>query len=250
MSFFLSEAVVCKASISAFNTSFVKNITAHNKEIKPAHTQVASQVPPQTPSSRIPPQASSHRGPPQAPSSRLPPQVPAGAPPQASPRRAPPQTPSSGAPSQASSHRGPPQTPSSGAPPQASPRRGPPQAPSSRVPPQAPAGAPPKAAPSGAPAKAPSSRVPPQAPAGAPPKPHAQASTKEPQGSGNETQHRHPTPAAKVVGHLYGVFQLSDQLACDPGMIPSLNVCNITCSGECFSYCPVKIQGASNKVNV
>ncbi len=253
MSFFLSEAVVCKASISAFNTSFVKNITAHNKEIKSAQAppQVASQVPPQTPSSGAPPQASPRRGPPQAPSSRIPPQVPAGAPPkdappgappQASPRRGPPQTPSSGAPPQASPRRGPPQTPSSGAPPQASPRRGPPQTPSS--------GAPPQASPRRGPPQAPSSRVPPQAPAGAPPKPYAQASTKEPQGSGNETQHPHLTPAAKVVGHLYGVFQLSDQLACDSGVIPSLNVCNITCSGECFSYCTVKIQRTSNNVNV
>ncbi|KTF79465.1 hypothetical protein cypCar_00028067 [Cyprinus carpio] len=39
-----------------------------------------------------------------------------------------------------------------------------------------------------------------------------------------------PTIAAKDVEHLYGVFQLSDQLACDSGMIPSHNVCNMTCS--------------------
>ncbi|XP_016145394.1 lysozyme C, milk isozyme-like [Sinocyclocheilus grahami] len=35
---------------------------------------------------------------------------------------------------------------------------------------------------------------------------------------------RHP------VWHLYGVFQLSDQLACDSGMNPSLNVCNTSCT--------------------
>ncbi|XP_056090302.1 lysozyme C, milk isozyme-like [Rhinichthys klamathensis goyatoka] len=29
---------------------------------------------------------------------------------------------------------------------------------------------------------------------------------------------------------LYGVFQLSDQLACDSGMMPSLNVCEMSCS--------------------
>uniref|UniRef100_A0A9J8BC03 lysozyme n=1 Tax=Cyprinus carpio carpio TaxID=630221 RepID=A0A9J8BC03_CYPCA len=33
-----------------------------------------------------------------------------------------------------------------------------------------------------------------------------------------------------AVRHLYGVFQLSDQWACDSGMNPSLNVCNMTCS--------------------
>ncbi|XP_016358120.1 lysine-rich arabinogalactan protein 19 [Sinocyclocheilus anshuiensis] len=208
----LISRLVCKASISAFNTSFVKNTTVHNKEMKPAQAppQVASQVPPQAPSS--------------------------GAPPQASPRRGPPQAPSSGAPPQASPHRGPPQAPSSGAPPQASPRRGPPQAPPSGAPPKVPqSGVPPKVPPSGSPPKlppsgAPSSRLPPQAPAGAPPKHYAQAPTKGPRGSGHETQQPRPTTAAKVVGHLYGVFQLSDQLACDSGMIPSLNVCNMTCS--------------------
>ncbi|XP_077102015.1 alpha-lactalbumin-like [Siphateles boraxobius] len=29
---------------------------------------------------------------------------------------------------------------------------------------------------------------------------------------------------------LYGVFQLSDQVACDSGMMPSLNVCKMSCS--------------------
>ncbi|XP_016396315.1 wiskott-Aldrich syndrome protein homolog 1 [Sinocyclocheilus rhinocerous] len=172
----LIARLVCKASISAFNTSFVKNTTVHNKEMKPAQAppQVASQVPPQAPSS--------------------------GAPPQASPRRGPPQAPSSGAP---------PKVLQSGAPP--------------KVPPS---GSPPKLPPSGAP----SSRLPPQAPAGAPPKHYAQAPTKGPRGSGHETQQPRPTTAAKDVRHLYGMFQLSDQLACDSGMIPSLNVCNMTCS--------------------
>ncbi|XP_016119429.1 uncharacterized protein [Sinocyclocheilus grahami] len=128
----LITRLVCKASSSAFNTSFVKNTTVHNKEMKP------SQAPPQA-ASQIPPKAPSSGGPPQAPSSRLPP----------------------------------------------------------------------------------------QAPAGATPKPHAHAPTKGPQGSGHETQ---PNTATKVVRHLYGVFQLSDQWACDSGMNPSLNVCNTTCS--------------------
>ncbi|XP_016361940.1 uncharacterized protein LOC107703730 [Sinocyclocheilus anshuiensis] len=141
----LITRLVCKASSSAFNTSFVKNTMVHNKEMKP------SQAPPQA-ASQIPPKA---------PSSGAPPQAPAGAP----------------------SRRGPPQ--------------------------------------------APSSRLPPQAPAGAPPKPHAHAPTKGPQGSGHETQ---PNTATKVVRHLYGVFQLSDQWACDSGMNSSLNVCNTTCS--------------------
>ncbi|XP_052399682.1 uncharacterized protein LOC127946877 [Carassius gibelio] len=131
--------LVCKASSSAFNTSFVKNATDHNKEMKP------SQAPPQDAS----------QGPLQA---------------------------SAGAPS----------------------RRGPPQAPSSRLPPQA--------------------------PAEAPPKHHEQVPSKRPQGPGHETQHPQPTTATDAVRHLYGVFQLSDQLACDSGMRLSLNVCNMTCS--------------------
>ncbi|KAK7165733.1 hypothetical protein R3I93_005724 [Phoxinus phoxinus] len=34
----------------------------------------------------------------------------------------------------------------------------------------------------------------------------------------------------RPVWQLYGVFQLSDQLACDSGMMPSRNVCNMSCS--------------------
>ncbi|XP_048051438.1 lysozyme C, milk isozyme-like [Megalobrama amblycephala] len=37
-------------------------------------------------------------------------------------------------------------------------------------------------------------------------------------------------PKAPVIQQLYGVFQLSDQLACDSGMKTSLNVCNMSCS--------------------
>uniref|UniRef100_A0A8C2INI1 lysozyme n=1 Tax=Cyprinus carpio TaxID=7962 RepID=A0A8C2INI1_CYPCA len=62
---------------------------------------------------------------------------------------------------------------------------------------------------------------------GAPPKPHAQVPTKGPQGSDHETR---PNTDTNAVRHLYGVFQLSDQWACDSGMNPSLNVCNMTCS--------------------
>uniref|UniRef100_A0A8C2F8Z1 lysozyme n=1 Tax=Cyprinus carpio TaxID=7962 RepID=A0A8C2F8Z1_CYPCA len=51
--------------------------------------------------------------------------------------------------------------------------------------------------------------------------------TKGPQGSDHETR---PNTATNAVRHLYGVFQLSDQWACDSGMNPSLNVCNMTCS--------------------
>ncbi|XP_026128168.1 sperm acrosome-associated protein 5 [Carassius auratus] len=39
-----------------------------------------------------------------------------------------------------------------------------------------------------------------------------------------------PNTTQRPVWHLYGVFQLSDQLACDSGMNPSINVCNTTCS--------------------
>lgn len=41
-----------------------------------------------------------------------------------------------------------------------------------------------------------------------------------------------PNTTRRPVWHLYGVFQLSDQLACDSGMNPSLNVCNTSCTGE------------------
>ncbi|CAM4471383.1 unnamed protein product [Leuciscus chuanchicus] len=34
----------------------------------------------------------------------------------------------------------------------------------------------------------------------------------------------------RPVRQLYGMFQLSDQLACDSGMMPSLNVCKMSCS--------------------
>ncbi|XP_056090304.1 lysozyme C-like [Rhinichthys klamathensis goyatoka] len=34
----------------------------------------------------------------------------------------------------------------------------------------------------------------------------------------------------RPVWQLYGVFQLSDQQACDSGMMPSLNVCKMSCS--------------------
>uniref|UniRef100_A0A8C1NG44 lysozyme n=1 Tax=Cyprinus carpio TaxID=7962 RepID=A0A8C1NG44_CYPCA len=46
-------------------------------------------------------------------------------------------------------------------------------------------------------------------------------------GSDHETR---PNTDTNAVRHLYGVFQLSDQWACDSGMNPSLNVCNMTCS--------------------
>ncbi|XP_016361911.1 lysozyme C-like [Sinocyclocheilus anshuiensis] len=39
-----------------------------------------------------------------------------------------------------------------------------------------------------------------------------------------------PNTTQRPVRHLYGVFQLSDQLACDSGMNPSLNVCNTSCT--------------------
>uniref|UniRef100_A0A8C1NJR5 Lysozyme n=1 Tax=Cyprinus carpio TaxID=7962 RepID=A0A8C1NJR5_CYPCA len=39
-----------------------------------------------------------------------------------------------------------------------------------------------------------------------------------------------PNTTRRPVWHLYGVFQLSDQLACDSGMNPSLNVCNTSCT--------------------
>ncbi|XP_048051441.1 uncharacterized protein LOC125271408 isoform X2 [Megalobrama amblycephala] len=99
-----------------------------------------------------------------------------------------------------------------------------------------PAQAPPQAPPQ-APAKAPSRvppqtppQAPPQAPSKIPPKPHAQAPTKGPQVPDHKTKHPKLNATAKVSGQLYGVFQLSDQLACDSGMMPSLNVCNMSCS--------------------
>ncbi|XP_052401017.1 uncharacterized protein LOC127948563 isoform X14 [Carassius gibelio] len=185
----LIARLVCKASFSAFNTSFVQNTAVHN-EMMPAQypPQVASQVPPQAPPSGAPPQASPHRGPPKAPSSRVLPQAPAGSPPKVPPSGAPTKVPPSGSP---------PKVPPFGAP--------------SKVPPS---GSPPKIPPSGSPPKVP--------PSGSPPKvlPSGAQSSSKP----------HPTTAAKDAGHLYGVFQLRDQLVCDSGMIPSQNVCNMTCS--------------------
>ncbi|XP_052401015.1 uncharacterized protein LOC127948563 isoform X12 [Carassius gibelio] len=194
----LIARLVCKASFSAFNTSFVQNTAVHN-EMMPAQypPQVASQVPPQAPPSGAPPQASPHRGPPKAPSSRVLPQAPAGSPPKVPPSGAPTKVPPSGSP---------PKVPPSGAP--------------TKVPPS---GSPHKVPPSGAPSKIPPSGSPPKVPpSGSPPKvlPSGAQSSSKP----------HPTTAAKDAGHLYGVFQLRDQLVCDSGMIPSQNVCNMTCS--------------------
>ncbi|XP_052401019.1 uncharacterized protein LOC127948563 isoform X16 [Carassius gibelio] len=176
----LIARLVCKASFSAFNTSFVQNTAVHN-EMMPAQypPQVASQVPPQAPPSGAPPQASPHRGPPKAPSSRVLPQAPAGSPPKVPPSGAPTKVPPSGSPHKVPPFGAPSKVPPSGSPP--------------KVPPS---GSPPKVLPSG-----------------------AQSSSKP-----------HPTTAAKDAGHLYGVFQLRDQLVCDSGMIPSQNVCNMTCS--------------------
>ncbi|XP_043102323.1 vegetative cell wall protein gp1 [Puntigrus tetrazona] len=188
---------VCKANTSAFNTSFVKNITAQNNEMNPA-------------------QAS------QAPSSGGPPQAPAGSPHKDAP---------SGSPHKVPTSRAPPKVPTSRDPPKVSTSRDPPKVPTSRSPPKVPSfGSPPKVPTSRAPPKDPSSRLPPHDPTGAPPKPDKSALTKRPEGSSYETKQPHPSAAGKVVGHLYGVFQLSDQVACDSGTIPSLNVCNITCS--------------------
>ncbi|XP_052401016.1 uncharacterized protein LOC127948563 isoform X13 [Carassius gibelio] len=185
----LIARLVCKASFSAFNTSFVQNTAVHN-EMMPAQypPQVASQVPPQAPPSGAPPQASPHRGPPKAPSSRVLPQAPAGSPPKVPPSGAPTKVPPSGAPTKV--------------PPSGSPHKVPPSGAPSKIPPS---GSPPKVPPSGSPPKV--------LPSG------AQSSSKP-----------HPTTAAKDAGHLYGVFQLRDQLVCDSGMIPSQNVCNMTCS--------------------
>ncbi|XP_058650850.1 lysozyme C-1 [Onychostoma macrolepis] len=45
-----------------------------------------------------------------------------------------------------------------------------------------------------------------------------------------ESKHLNIPAARRPVWNLYGVFQLSDQLACDSGMNPSLNVCNTSCT--------------------
>ncbi|XP_052401014.1 uncharacterized protein LOC127948563 isoform X11 [Carassius gibelio] len=203
----LIARLVCKASFSAFNTSFVQNTAVHN-EMMPAQypPQVASQVPPQAPPSGAPPQASPHRGPPKAPSSRVLPQAPAGSPPKVPPSGAPTKVPPSGSPPKVPPFGAPSKVPPSG-----SPHKVPPFGAPSKVPPS---GSPPKIPPSGSPPKVP--------PSGSPPKvlPSGAQSSSKP----------HPTTAAKDAGHLYGVFQLRDQLVCDSGMIPSQNVCNMTCS--------------------
>ncbi|XP_052401009.1 uncharacterized protein LOC127948563 isoform X6 [Carassius gibelio] len=212
----LIARLVCKASFSAFNTSFVQNTAVHN-EMMPAQypPQVASQVPPQAPPSGAPPQASPHRGPPKAPSSRVLPQAPAGSPPKVPPSGAPTKVPPSGSP-----HKVPPFGAPSKVPPSGSPPKVPPSGAPTKVPPS---GSPHKVPPSGAPSKIPPSGSPPKVPpSGSPPKvlPSGAQSSSKP----------HPTTAAKDAGHLYGVFQLRDQLVCDSGMIPSQNVCNMTCS--------------------
>ncbi|XP_052401010.1 uncharacterized protein LOC127948563 isoform X7 [Carassius gibelio] len=212
----LIARLVCKASFSAFNTSFVQNTAVHN-EMMPAQypPQVASQVPPQAPPSGAPPQASPHRGPPKAPSSRVLPQAPAGSPPKVPPSGAPTKVPPSGSPPKVPPFGAPSKVPPSGSPPKVPPSGAP-----TKVPPS---GSPHKVPPSGAPSKIPPSGSPPKVPpSGSPPKvlPSGAQSSSKP----------HPTTAAKDAGHLYGVFQLRDQLVCDSGMIPSQNVCNMTCS--------------------
>ncbi|XP_052401012.1 uncharacterized protein LOC127948563 isoform X9 [Carassius gibelio] len=212
----LIARLVCKASFSAFNTSFVQNTAVHN-EMMPAQypPQVASQVPPQAPPSGAPPQASPHRGPPKAPSSRVLPQAPAGSPPKVPPSGAPTKVPPSGSPPKVPPSGSPHKVPPSGAPTKVPPFGAP-----SKVPPS---GSPHKVPPFGAPSKVPPSGSPPKVPpSGSPPKvlPSGAQSSSKP----------HPTTAAKDAGHLYGVFQLRDQLVCDSGMIPSQNVCNMTCS--------------------
>ncbi|XP_052401011.1 uncharacterized protein LOC127948563 isoform X8 [Carassius gibelio] len=212
----LIARLVCKASFSAFNTSFVQNTAVHN-EMMPAQypPQVASQVPPQAPPSGAPPQASPHRGPPKAPSSRVLPQAPAGSPPKVPPSGAPTKVPPSGSPPKVPPSGSPHKVPPSGAP-----TKVPPSGAPTKVPPS---GSPHKVPPSGAPSKIPPSGSPPKVPpSGSPPKvlPSGAQSSSKP----------HPTTAAKDAGHLYGVFQLRDQLVCDSGMIPSQNVCNMTCS--------------------
>ncbi|XP_073697607.1 uncharacterized protein [Garra rufa] len=243
----LITRLVCKASSLAFNTSSVKNTRVHNNETKPSQTL------PQDPmfgaqprARRAPPQAPAG-APPKSPLSGAPPQAPAGAPPKSPLSGAPPQAAASQATPQAllvgtppQAHRASPQAPS-GAPPRA--RRSPPKSPPARAPPQASARAPPKSPPSGAPPQATPSQATPQAllfgapprarrappkspPAGAPP----QASARAPPKSPPSRPHESVSTTTKVVGHLYGVFELSDQVACNSGMMPSLNVCNMTCS--------------------
>ncbi|XP_052401003.1 uncharacterized protein LOC127948563 isoform X1 [Carassius gibelio] len=248
----LIARLVCKASFSAFNTSFVQNTAVHN-EMMPAQypPQVASQVPPQAPPSGAPPQASPHRGPPKAPSSRVLPQAPAGSPPKVPPSGAPTKVPPSGSPPKVPPSGSPHKVPPSGAPtkvppfgapskvpPSGSPHKVPPFGAPSKVPPS---GSPPKVPPSGAPTKVPPSgsphKVPPSGapskipPSGSPPKVPPSGSPPKVLPSGAQSSSKpHPTTAAKDAGHLYGVFQLRDQLVCDSGMIPSQNVCNMTCS--------------------
>lgn len=45
--------------------------------------------------------------------------------------------------------------------------------------------------------------------------------------------------------YLYGLFQLSDHVICANGSTPSLNLCQINCSGE-FNKCDLSKQNMKN----
>ncbi|XP_056312455.1 uncharacterized protein LOC130224462 [Danio aesculapii] len=193
----LIARLVCMANSTAFNTSSVKVIALNNKQKRSAPN-------PAKPPAQDPAHAVAHN------TSKDPPHNASKAPPHAAPSKAPAHL-ASKAPAHASKD---PHHNASKAPP---PSKAPPRAPASKAPPQAAH----KAVIHDA-SKAPPSRVPPQVPTGRTP----EGPTKAPHSSGNETQH----PQPKAMERLYGVFQLSDQLACVSGMAPSLNICNMNCN--------------------
>ncbi|XP_003197783.1 uncharacterized protein [Danio rerio] len=240
----LIARLVCMANSTAFNTSSVKVIALNSKQKRsapnpakppaqgPAHAvaQNTSRDPPHNASeapahdSEAPPHNASKD--PHHNASNAQPHNASKAPPRAPASKAPPRAPASKASPRAPASKAPPRAPASKAPPRAPASKAPPRAPESKAPPRAPAS---KAPPQGAhkavihdASKAPPSRVPPQVPTGRNP----EGPTKAPHSYGNETQY----PQPKAMERLYGVFQLSDQLACVSGMVPSLNICNMNCN--------------------
>ncbi|KAK7165734.1 hypothetical protein R3I93_005725 [Phoxinus phoxinus] len=221
----LIARLVCKANSSAFNTSFVKAITVNNKENKPA--QAPSQAPAQALAQALaqaiaqaPAQAKS--GSPRKPDAQGPPKPDAQGP-RKPDAQGPPKPDAQGPPKPDAQG---PRKPDAQGPPK--PDAQGPRKPDAQGPPKPDAQGPPKPDAQGP--RKPDAQGPRKPHTQGPPKPHTQGPTKGPEGSVHETQHPHLNATAKVFGQVYGVFQLGDQLACDSGMIPSLNVCNMSCS--------------------
>lgn len=56
---------------------------------------------------------------------------------------------------------------------------------------------------------------------------------------GKRSPHRAPGVLPGTAMNLYGIFQLSDRVACDSGSNQTLNICRVNCNGE-FLEVPLK----------